>query len=105
MEPAGLIRATIIAFKKELPLIRYSRTTRLSVAALFLAAASIVSAARAGDYREPKSYAPVTDPAKKTQIHNDGAAGAMTPYPNSCLPFPELVAAVQKRIAALQNTN
>ncbi|BBO02108.1 MULTISPECIES: hypothetical protein [Bradyrhizobium] len=161
-------------------MIGHSRATRLSVSvsALFLAAISIVSAARAGDYWEPKNYAPVTDPAKKKQIHDDGAAiwregnevyeagdykkaieifqrsivkyqilrltddieivkraikasacldrrkstdinqlkeligehedktsGSMTPYPNSCLPFPELVAAVQKRIAALQNTN
>ena len=159
---------------------RSSRTTRLSISisTLFLAAMSILPAAWAGDYWEPKNYAPVTDPAKQKQIHNDGAAiwregnefyeagdykksleifersivkyqilrltddiakvkraiqasacmdrrnsndinqlkeligenedkisGAMTPYPNSCLPFPELMAHVQKRIAALQKTS
>ena len=153
------------------------RTTCLSISlgAVVLAAVSILSAARAGDYWEPKNFAPVTDPAKVKQIHNDGAAiwregnefykaedykkaieiferslvkyqilrltndieivtraikasacmdrlksndidqlreligenkdkssGAMTPYPNSCLPFPELEAGVRKRIAVLQ---
>ena len=160
-------------------MIRPSRTIRLSVSigTFFLAAVSNLPAARAGDYWEPKNYAPVTDPAKKKQIHADGAAiwregnefyeagdykksleifersivkyqilhltddiakvkraiqasacmdrrnsndvnqlkeligehedktsGAMTPYPNSCLPFPELTAHVQRRIAALQKT-
>ncbi|MBR0704654.1 hypothetical protein JQ599_32450 [Bradyrhizobium diazoefficiens] len=161
-------------------MIRSSRTIRLSVSVgtLFLAAVSILSAAWAGDYWEPKNYAPVTDPAKQKQIHNDGAAiwregnelykagdykkalevfersivkyqilrltndieivtraikasacmdrlnstdinqlkeligenedktsGATTPYPNSCLPFSDLAAHVQKRIAALQKTS
>ena len=153
------------------------RTTRLSIAvsAFFLAATSIMSAARAGDYWTPKNFTPVTDSAKAKQIHAEGAAiweeghelykagefkkaialfersiikyqmlrlpddieivtraikaaacmdrikssdinqlkeligesddkssGSMTPYPNSCLPFPDLVAGVRKRIAALQ---
>ena len=54
---------------------RHARTTRRLVSvSILLAAISNLPAARAGDYWEPKNFAPVTDPAKKRQIHADSAA-------------------------------
>ncbi len=34
--------------------------------------------------------------------NDDKSSGAMTPYPKSCLPYPDLVTSVRRRIAALQ---